>query len=316
MKIIIAGGTGALGSGLARQLTAASHDVIVLSRTPARRADRAPVGVRLVGWDAHTPDGWSDEIEGADAIVNFAGFPLPGEGFFPGRWTSTRKRLIWDSRVSAGRAVTEAISQARHRPRLLIQASAIGYYGPNPPGEVDEAAQPGEDFLAQVCEAWEGATEGVESLGVRRIIVRTGIVLDPHYGALPRLLLPFQLFAGGPMGSGRQWFSWIHPADEFGALVFLLKQPDARGPVNLVAPNPVTNRELADALGRLLHRPSFVPTPAFALRLAFGEVSTTVLDGQRVRPRALVDLGFAFRFPELEPALANLLGQPSQGDSR
>ncbi len=308
MKIIITGGTGSLGSGLARLLIKAGDEVVVLSREPGRRAARLPDAVRLVGWDARTPAGWQAEVEDADAIVNFAGFPLPGERFFPGRWSAARKQLIVDSRVRAGEAVTDAIAHPRHRPAVVIQASAIGYYGPNPPGEVDEASPPGEDFLSQVCLAWEQASAGVESLGVRRVVVRTGIVLDPRAGALPRLLLPFRLFAGGPMGSGRQWVSWIHPADELGALVFLLKHRQASGAYNLCSPRPVTNRQLSDTLGRILRRPAFVPVPAFALRLAFGEVATTVLDGQRVRPSGLQALGFAFRFPELEPALADLLG--------
>ncbi len=216
--------------------------------------------------------------------------------------------MIIDSRVSAGQAVVQAIAEADQRPSLLLQASAIGYYGPNPPGDVHEDSPPGDDFLSQVTLAWEGSTSAVEALGVRQIVARTGIVLDPHAGALLRLLLPFKLFVGGPMGSGRQPMSWIHPADEIAALVFLLEHPKASGAFNLTAPHPVDNRQFARTLGRVLGRPSWFPVPGAALKLAFGEVATTVLDGQRALPTRLSQLGFAFRYPELETALRDLLG--------
>jgi uncharacterized protein (TIGR01777 family) len=308
MKVLITGGTGAIGLRLVTHLAKSGHDVVVLSRSPASPPAGFPESARIVGWDARTPQGWGDEVNTAEAIVNFAGAPLPGEGFFPARWTPARRQLIIDSRVQAGQAVVQAIRQASRRPSVVLQASAVGYYGPNPPGEVSEDAPPGKDFLSSVTLAWEASTSQVESLGVRQIVARTGIVLDPNAGALLRLLLPFRLFVGGPMGSGRQWMPWIHPHDVTAALAFLLAQPDASGPFNLTAPQPVTNREFASTLGRTMRRPSWFPVPGFALRLAFGDVATTVLDGQRAVPTQLTRLGFDFHFTTLDSALRDLLG--------
>ncbi len=308
MKVIVTGGTGAIGRRLVRHLAKTGHEVVVLSRHPDRYRGSFENPVRMLGWDAQTPDGWGHEVDSSGAIVNFAGAPLPGDGFFPARWTEARRRTIIDSRVLAGQAVVQAIAKASRRPKLVVQASAVGYYGPNPPGEVDEDSPPGNDFLSQVTLAWEGSTGQVEALGVRQIVARTGIVLDPRAGALLRLLLPFRFFAGGPMGSGRQAMSWIHPDDEIAALTFLMEQPLAAGAFNLTAPGPVTNRHFASALGEVLGRPSWLPVPGVALKLAFGEVATTVLDGQRAIPARLQKLGFPFRFPELKPALLDLLG--------
>lgn len=307
MKVLITGGTGAIGRQLVGHLTKSGHEVVVLSRHPDRKGAGFPESVRMVGWDAQTADGWGDEVNSSQAIVNFAGAPLPGDGFLPARWTEAKRSLIIDSRVSAGRAVVQAISQATQRPQLVLQASAVGYYGPNPPGEVDEGSPPGDDFLSRVTIAWEESTRQVEALGVRQVVARTGIVLDPKAGALLRLLLPFKLFVGGPMGTGRQVMSWIHPDDEIAALAFLLERPEASGAYNLTAPQPVTNRQFSDTLGKVLRRPSWFPIPGVALRLAFGEVATTVLDGQRAVPARLSQLGFSFRFPALEPALRDLL---------
>jgi uncharacterized protein (TIGR01777 family) len=307
MKVLITGGTGMIGRRLAQQLVEHEHEVVILSRRPEAKDHMLPESVRVVGWDAQSTAGWGAEVDSARAVVNFAGAPLPGDGFFPSRWTDARRRAIWDSRVRAGQAVAEAVANARTRPQVVLQASAVGYYGPNPPGEVTEEAPPGDDFLSRLTVAWEKSTHAVEALGVRRVVVRTGIVLDPHAGALPRLILPFRLFVGGPMGSGQQWMSWIHPADEIAALVFLLERPQASGAFNLTAPNPVTNGAFARTLGKVVHRPSWIPVPGFALRLAFGEVATTVIDGQRALPAGLSRLGYSFRYPTLEPALEDLL---------
>ncbi len=307
MKVLITGGTGAIGRRLVAHLAQSGHEVVVLSRHPDRKSTGFAESVQVVGWDARTSDGWGDEVNSSHAIVNFAGAPLPGDGFLPARWSEARRNLIIDSRVSAGQAVVQAISEAKKRPQLVLQASAVGYYGPNPPGEVDEGSPPGDDFLSQVTIAWEGSTSQVEALGVRQVVARTGIVLDPEAGALLRLLLPFKLFVGGRMGTGRQVMSWIHPDDEIAALAFLLEQPEASGAFNLTAPQPVTNRQFADILGKVLRRPSWFPVPGVALKLAFGDVATTVLDGQKAVPTRLSQLGFSFRFPDLEPALRDLL---------
>ncbi len=203
---------------------------------------------------------------------------------------------------------------AARKPAVVVQSSAIGYYGPHADEPLTEDAPPGDDFLARLCVAWEAAAAPLDELGVRRVTLRTGVVLSTAGGAFPRLLLPFRLFAGGPMGNGRQWMSWIHLADEVAAIRFLLAREDAAGPFNLTAPEPLTNAQFSRLLGRIMRRPAFLPVPAFAMRLALGEAATIVLDGQRVLPRRLQELGFAFRFPTAEAALRDLLGNaPAAG---
>ncbi len=309
MKVVVTGGTGRLGTKLTRSLVADGHQVIVLSRSPQAKRDRVPSEAQIVGWDAKSSQGWLEHADGADAIVNFAGEDLAGGRFIPRRWTERRRRLILESRRQAGQAVVEAARQADNKPELVLQASASGYYGTNLSQEVKtEDTPPGDDFLARVCVEWEAATAEVEELGVRRVITRTGIVLDPGEGPLPRLLLPMKLFVGGPLGSGDQFYPWIHVDDPIRAYRFLLESPDSEGPYNVSAPHPVSNRELVKALGDVLHRPSFFPTPGFALRLALGEVASLVLEGQRMVPQRLEQAGFTFEHPELKPALEDLLG--------
>ncbi len=306
MRVIVTGGTGLIGRALSAGLSSDGHEVIVLSRSPDR-ATGLPTGVRAECWDARTSDGWTHLADGADAIVNLAGANIAGAGFFPSRWTDERKRLIRDSRVNAGRAVAQAVEQARRQPRVVVQASAVGYYGFHGDEELAEDAPTGNDFLAQLAGAdWEPSTAAVEAMGVRRVIVRTGVVLDAKDGALPRLALPVRLFVGGPIGSGKQWMSWIHLEDEVRAIRFLIENEQASGPFNLAAPNPVTNAEFMRVLGHVLGRPSFLPLPGLAMRLAFGEVSDVLLEGQRAVPRRLLALGFQFRFPDAESALRSL----------
>src|SRR6185295_10369130 len=261
MRVVITGGTGLIGSALARDLGAAGHDAVILTRDAARTGPLPP-GVRAVQWDGRTAAGWTSLLDGDSAIVHLAGESIAG-----GRWTTARKRRIRDSRVESGKAVLAAIRQAAEKPRVLLQGSAVGIYGPCGDEVATESHPPGKDFLAQVCVEWEGSTAEVEPLGVRRVLLRTGIVLSDAGGALPRMALPFRLMAGGPLGSGRQWFPWIHLADEVGAIRFLLERDDARGPFNLTAPQPLTNRDFSRLLGRALHRPSLAPAPGFALRL-------------------------------------------------
>jgi uncharacterized protein (TIGR01777 family) len=307
MRIIITGGTGLVGRALAANLASDNHEVIALSRMP-ERATALPIGVSLERWDARTSDGWGILADGADAIVNLAGESLAGEGFFPSRWTAERRRRIRESRLNAGRAVVQAVEAATRKPNVIIQASAVGYYGPNDDGDLIEDSSPGEDFLAKLTVEWEASTAPVESLRVRHVPIRTGLLLSNIGGALPRLLLPYKLFAGGPMGNGRQWYSWIHMVDMLRAVRFLIESRDARGPFNLTAPNPVTNAQLGRTIGRVMRRPHFMPVPGPAMRLAFGDVSTVVLDGQRVLPRRLLEQGFQFSFSEAEAALRDILG--------
>jgi uncharacterized protein (TIGR01777 family) len=309
MRVIITGGSGLIGSELTANLAQDGHEVTILSRNPEKVSGIAD-STRAVAWDGKTDQGWGHLVEGADAIVNLAGENLAGEGFFPSRLTSERKQRIRDSRVFAGEAIVEALQAAEKKPEVLIQSSAVGYYGPHGDEKLDENSPPGDDFFAGWKE-WEKVTAPAEDMGVRRIIIRSGVVFTTKKGsALTRLMLPFKLFAGGPFGNGRQYISWIHIADEVGAIRTLIENKVARGVYNLTAPNPVTNAEAGKALAKVMHRPYYLPTPGFALKMAFGEVTSVVLEGQRVIPKRLLELGFTFQFPEIEPALRDLLNKP------
>jgi uncharacterized protein len=301
MRVVITGGSGLIGSGVARDLGEAGHEVVILTRNPAK-AGPLPANTRAVQWDGRTAEGWGSLLDGDTGIVHLA-----GESIAEGRWTSEKKRRIRDSRVESGRAVLEAVRQAREKPRVLLQGSAVGYYGPCGDEIVTEHHPPGDDFLARVCLEWEASTAEAETLGVRRALLRTGVVLSPRGGALPKMALPFRLGAGGPLGSGRQWFPWIHIADEVGAIRFLLEREDASGPFNLAAPDPLRNRDFTRHLGRALRRPSLFPAPGFALRTVLGEMADMLLNGQRAVPQRLAEAGYVFRYPEAGPALRNLL---------
>ncbi len=301
MRVVITGGSGLIGRGVAREMAGAGHEVIVLSRDPAK-VPGLPAGARAVRWDGVSGAGWSDLLDAGTAIVNLA-----GESLAEGRWTEERKRRIRESRLRSGEAVMAAIRAAKETPRALLQGSAVGYYGPCGDEVVAEDHPAGGDFLASVCRDWEAGTAGVEALGVRRALLRTGVVLAARGGALPKMTLPIKLMVGGPLGSGRQWLPWIHLSDEAGAIRFLAENDAARGPFNLSAPHPATNRDFTRAAARALHRPAFLPTPGFALHLALGEMAEMLLTGQRAVPARLQELGYAFRFPDLEPALRDLL---------
>lgn len=300
MRVLITGGTGFLGRALAGHLQEAGYEVIVLSRRPERA--RLPPGVQATRWDGRTATGWAHLVEGAFALINLAGESI-GQ-----RWTAATKQRLRESRLNAGRAVVEAIAAARTKPQVLLQASAVGYYGPRGDERLTEEDPPGNDFLARLAVDWEASTQPVEAMGVRRVILRTGLALERDGGALARLLLPFRLFVGGPLGNGRQGWSWIHRADWVEAVKFLMERPEARGPYNLTAPQPVSNAEFSRILGRVLGRPSWLPVPAIALRLVFGEGADFLLTGQFVLPRRLLEAGFAFRYPDLESALRAILG--------
>ncbi len=304
MRILITGGTGLIGRVLAARLATDGHEPIVLSRDPAKASADLPPGVRAEAWDGKSGAGWSELIDSETAIVHLA-----GAGVADARWTAARKGEIRDSRIVSGDAVVAAIRAARTPPRVLLQASAVGYYGPRGDDSIAESELPGSTFLAKVCVEWEESTREVEALGVRRALLRTGLVLTPEGGALGKMLTPAKFGANGPLGSGRQGFPWIHLADEVGAIRFLLDHAEASGPFNLTAPNPVTQADFAQALGRALHRPSFLPAPAFALRLALGEMADMLLEGQLAVPKRLLELGYRFRFPDLDGALADLLGE-------
>jgi uncharacterized protein (TIGR01777 family) len=304
MKVIITGGTGLIGSALAHSLVGDGHEVVVLTRDASKPVKSLPSAARLVKWDAKTGEGWYQEAEGADAIVNLAGANISPTS---GLWTESRKKVMRESRVNAGNAVVDAIKRTTRKPKALIQSSAVGYYGVHDDEIITETSPTGSDFLASICRDWEASTAEVEAMGVRRVLLRTGVVFDKNSGALPVLALPIRLFAGGPVGSGRQYLSWIHIDDEVEAIRLVISDESATGPYNLTAPNPVTQKEFAKVAGKVLNRPSFIPTPAFAIKLVLGEAATFALDGQRVIPKALQDKRFEFRFPNLEGALRDLL---------
>ncbi len=302
MRVVITGGTGLIGRALAAELAGRGDAVVVTSRSP-QRVEGMAGGVEVAQWDTASAPQIAGVIAGADAVVH-----LVGEGIADGRWTAERRRRILDSRVRSTSALVEALGTVDDRPAALLQSSAVGYYGDRGDEVLTEASEPGSGFLSDVCIAWEEASAGAEALGVRRVLLRTGVVLANEGGALPKMVLPFRLFAGGPVGDGRQWMPWIHIADEVGAIAHLLAEPAASGPFNLAAPEPATNREVSRAIGRVLGRPSLLPAPAFALKLALGDMSQLLLNSQRVVPQALGDTDYAFRFAAVEAALADLLG--------
>lgn len=300
MRYLIAGGSGLIGRHLTSSLAADGHEVVVLSRRPeALRA--LPAGARAQTWDGRTAAGWGELASGA-VLVNLAGENIAG-----GRWTRARKRRLRDSRLFSSEAMVAAAKAVEPRPLVLLQGSAVGFYGDCEDGTIDETAPAGRGFLGELCVEWEEASSPVEALGVRRAMLRTGLVLARDGGALPKMLPAFRFGLGGPLGSGRQGFPWIHIADEVAAIRFLAEHAEAAGPFNLTAPEPVSNRDFARALGRALRRQAVLPAPSFALRLVFGEMADALLDGQFAVPRRLRELGFRFRFAEIGLALQDLL---------
>lgn len=299
MKVIIAGGTGLIGRALATSLLEDGHKVTILSRSPVARVD-FPRGARLVKWDGKSAEGWGHLVNDAYALINLA-----GENLSAGRWTAKRKQAIRSSRVNAGTAIVQALQQAEKLPAVLVQASGVGYYGVENPALLDENSPNGNDFLAHVSQEWEASTLAVEALGVRRAVIRSGVVLSKKGGALRLMLLPFRLLVGGPLGNGRQWLSWVHIEDEVRAICFLIENPAAQGAFNIAA-QPVTNAQFSRAAGKVMRRPGFIRVPAFVLRLVLGEMSTMVLDGQRASSKKLTDLGFQIKFVDIETALKDL----------
>ncbi|MEM7481336.1 MAG: TIGR01777 family oxidoreductase [Acidobacteriota bacterium] len=301
-RVLISGGSGMIGRALTAMLAEGDWEVVVLSRSPEKVAG-LPAGARAVGWDGRTAEGWGELVDGAAGIVNLAGRNIAG-----GRWTAAEKERLRSSRLEPSRAIVEAIRAAATKPSFLMQASAVGFYGGDTGDAlITEESPPGDDFLAELSVEWEASTEPVEALGVRRVLLRTGIVLSLEGGALPKMAMPFRFGVGGSLGDGEQYMPWIHLNDEAEAIRFLMEHPEAAGPFNLSAPKPVTNDELSRVLARVLHRPNLLRVPAFALKLAMGEMSRLLLGGQRAVPRALEDLDFPFRFSDLESALENLL---------
>jgi len=308
MRIIIAGGSGMIGKVLCSALIKQGDQVAVLSRNPAK-VSGLPAGTRVLPWDGKTTQGWANEIEHTDVVINLTGENLAGEGFFPSRWTRIRKERLLTSRVNSGLVLSKAIQLAGKRPEVFIQASGINYYGTQENSEVTEATGAGDDFLSDLSIEWEASSQTVEALGVRRIVIRNGIVLSTRKGALPLLLLPYRLFVGGRLGTGKQVYSWIHIDDEVNAILFLIQNPNANGIFNLTAPEPLPNSEFGKTIGKVLKRPHYFPVPGFALKAAFGEVASLVLEGRRVVPQKLMEMGYPFLYPTLDLALKDLLSR-------
>jgi uncharacterized protein len=300
VKIVLAGATGFLGRPLTQALAADGHQLVRLTRNPRGGSD-----AREVAWQ---PDGtagpWAAEIDGAEVVVNLA-----GESIAEGRWTDERKRALRESRLHSTASLVAAIERASRRPLLVLSSSAVGYYGPRGDEPIDETTPPGDDFLARLSLAWEHAAQAARGGGTRVVLLRTGIVLEKDGGALAAMLTPFKLGVGGPLGSGRQYWPWIHRDDWVALVRFLIARSDADGPFNATAPEPVTNEVFSKTLADVLGRPCVFRAPAFALRLAMGEMADALLlKGQRVVPARATDLGFEFRYRRLEPALRDILG--------
>ncbi len=303
MRIIITGGTGFIGKALSGYLSEAGYEVIALSRK-AKTVDKI-LGekVTLAEWDGITAKGWIDYAEGSFAIVNLAGENIAG-----GRWTASRKGKILGSRLNAGKAVVEAVKETKVKPKVVIQSSGIGYYGALSEEIVDENFPLGTGFLPEVAQRWENSTKEVGSLGVRHIVIRTGVVLGKDGGALPRLITPFKFFLGGHPGDGEQYFSWICLQDEIRAIRFLLEKEDLSGAFNLAAPGSLKMKDFCSVLGRVMRRPSWFPLPGFFLHLIYGQMAEeTILTGQRVVPKRLREAGFEFLYSEVEPTLQEIL---------
>jgi uncharacterized protein len=311
MKVVIAGGTGFLGSPLAEGYAEEGHDVRVLTRELPEGESRhdsgtGVPGVTRVGWSPQGQAGpWTSVIDGADAVINLAGASIGAR-----RWTPQRKALLHDSRIVPTRSLAAAIAAAAVPPPVFISASGVGYYGAAGTETKTEASPAGTDFLAHLCTEWEAEASHAHSAATRVVLLRSGIVLERSGGVLPRMMTPFRFFAGGPMGSGRQYVSWIHRIDWVEMIRWIVDSPQVNGPVNATSPVPVTNREFAKALGRAMHRPALIPTPAFALRLALGEMAQSlVLTGQRVVPQCALSHKFHFRYPEIDLAFRGIFGE-------
>jgi uncharacterized protein (TIGR01777 family) len=303
MKVAITGATGAVGTRLVRELQERGDAVTVLSRS-AQRARSILGDVEAFEWtDPAAGPAPVEALAGRDAVVNLMGEPVAQ------RWTTEAKELIRNSRVAGTRHLVDALRQADPRPSVLVSASATGWYGPHGDEVLDETAPPARgDFLADVCVDWETEARRAEELDVRVVVTRNGVVLGEGGGALEKMLPPFRLGIGGPVAGGDQYVAWIHVNDAVGAILFALDNPEATGPINLTAPEPVTNRELSKTLGRVLGRPAVAPVPAIGLRLLYGDMAQIITTGHRAVPRRLLDLGYDFRRPDLEDALREATG--------
>ena len=300
MRVLITGGTGFVGKQLSARLVQDGNEITILTRS-LKGSEQAPKGVSYLQGDPTQKGPWQEAIPNHDVVINLAGASIFS------KWTDEYKKLIRDSRVFTTRNIIEGISSQSGKKIALFSTSAVGYYGFHGDEELDEESPPGNDFLAHLAIEWEAEALKAEEKGARVVINRFGIVLGEKGGALGQMIPLFKKFIGGPIGSGQQWFSWVHIKDLAEAFAFLMKHPEISGPVNLCSPNPVKNRGLAKALGKALHRPSFMPAPAFMIKLVLGEFGSIILEGQRVLPRRLLKQGFTFQYSDINEALQNIV---------
>lgn len=297
MKILVAGGTGFIGKPLLAQLNQEGYEIVLLTRNKSSVPPSLQKIAAAESWDAKSPAPWEKEMDDAEAVINLVGEPIANK-----RWSASQKEKLVKSRIEAARALIHAMQNAPRKPKVFINASAVGYYGNVAEGELTEDCPKGEGFLADTCGEWEGEAQKARELGVRTVLLRIGIVLDQRGGALAKMLFPFQCFMGGPLGSGKQWVSWIYIQDVIGIILFALKNESLSGPVNAVSPAPVRMKEFCAELGKAIHRPSWIPVPAFILKILLGEMSEMLLGGQKVIPQKLLNSGYPFGFSKLDQA--------------
>ena len=302
MKILITGGTGFVGTHLTSRLVQDGHEMTILTRSFKAAKSPSP-GISYIEGDPTQKGPWQEAIKSHDGVINLAGASIFS------RWTEEHKKAIWESRAHTTRNIVEGLVPDSEKPFTLFSTSAVGFYGFHGDEELNENSPPGSDFLARIAVEWEGEALKAGDKGARVVITRFGIVMGEKGGALSQMIPLFRKYMGGPIGSGKQWFSWVHIKDLVEAFAFLLKHPEISGPVNLCSPNPVRNKDLAKALGKALHRPSFVPAPGFMVKLVLGEFGSVILEGQRVIPKRLLDSGFVFEYPTIEKALQSIVGQ-------
>ena len=311
MNILIAGGSGFIGSALTQTLIRNGHQVNILTRRKNGLENPINAQIKFTHWDGETLGDWVRAVNDSQVVVNLAGENIGGKNILEvltKRWTKKRKELLRSSRINTGRLLTQAIQSVNNRPKTFIQASAVGYYGSHPHLEFTEQSPPGNDFLAKLCVEWENSSAEVESLGVRRVVMRiAGIVMAADGGSLPFLLLPYKFYAGGPLGSGSQWVSWIHLQDLVRGILLFIERDDTNGAYNLCAPQTITNREMSQIIGKVLNRPSFLPIPQFFFKIAFGEKADALLASQKQIPQRLLAAGFQYLFPDFESALRDIL---------
>lgn len=306
MKIAITGATGFVGSRLVKKLKNDGHQLLIFTRNANRAQQLYPASqfpnLEIISYKPIESGDWQETISGCDGVVNLAGETIAK------RWTSENKKAILESRQLGTQKIVEAIAQAETKPSVLVNASAVGYYGTSEIGIFDEDSDPGDDFLSQVCQVWETEANEVKQAGVRLVILRMGIVLG-NGGTLAKMITPFKLFVGGPLGKGHQWFSWIHLDDLVNLIIESLERNDVEGVFNATSPHPVRMSKLCETLGEIMNRPSWLSVPDFVLEFLLGDASKVVLEGQQVLPKRIKSIGFEYQYPNLKKALTDILPQ-------